>query len=143
MSPRSPAGGDGGRNENALPRGCRTIDPFGLSSTMPRTCYVYILASQDRHLYVGVTNDLARRMHEHRALRPDSYVARHCIMRLVYYEMAPDCRGAVIREKQIKRWRRVQRLELIESFNPEWRDLFEIPARFELRPPSPPAGAPG
>ena len=110
---------------------------------MPRTCYVYILASEDRHLYIGVTNDLTRRMREHRALRPRSYVARHRIIYLVYYEMAPDCKGAVVREKQIKRWRRVQRLELVERFNPEWRDLFEIPTRFELRPPSPPAGAPG
>ena len=110
---------------------------------MPRLCYVYILASDDRHLYVGVTNDLTRRMHEHRASRPGSYTARYGIMRLVYFEMAPDCRGAVVREKEIKRFRRMQKIELIESFNPEWRDLFEIPRRFELRPPSPPAGAPG
>jgi putative endonuclease len=110
---------------------------------MPRICYVYILASTARHLYVGVTNDLTRRMHEHRKLRPGSYVARHRIVHLVYYEMAPDCRGAVMREKEIKRWRRMQRLELVESFNPEWRDLFEIPSRFEVRPPSPFSGAPG
>lgn len=82
-------------------------------------------------------------MHEHRALRPGSYVARYGITHLVYYEMAPDCRGAVMREKQIKGWRRMQRLELVESFNPEWRDLFEIPTWVELRSPSPPPGAPG
>ena len=110
---------------------------------MPRTCYVYILASDDRHLYVGVTNDLARRMHEHRQLRPGSYVARHRIVHLVYYEMAPDCRGAVVREKEIKRWRRMQRLDLVERFNPEWRDLFEIPSKFQLRPPSLAPLAPG
>jgi len=110
---------------------------------MPRTCYVYILASDDRHLYVGVTIDLTRRMHEHRRLRPGSYVTRYRIVHLVYFEMAPDCRGAVVREKQIKRLRRLQRLDLVESFNPEWRDLFEIPTRFELRPPSLAPLAPG
>ena len=110
---------------------------------MPPTYFVYILASADRRLYVGVTGNLSRRVWQHRELVPGSYTARHRITRLVYFKTTPNIRAAIRREKEIKRWRRAGRLALIESVNPEWRDLLEIPARAALRPPSGPAGPPG
>jgi putative endonuclease len=91
---------------------------------MARTYYVYILASQSRELYVGVTNDVYRRISQHRSgVDPDSYTARHRTFRLVYCESTHDVLSAIRREKQIKRWSRRKRLELIERTNPEWNDL--------------------
>ncbi len=88
--------------------------------------YVYILASETRELYVGVTNDLTRRLAEHRSgLDPESYVCVHRIVHLVHLESCGDIRDAIQREKQLKGWRRRRKLELIERFNPEWRDLSE------------------
>jgi putative endonuclease len=91
---------------------------------MPRTYFVYILASDSRELYVGVTNNLYRRLFEHRNSHDlSSYTFRHRTFRLVYCESTSDVRAAIRREKQIKRWKRVQRLELIEQMNPDWKDL--------------------
>lgn len=94
---------------------------------MPRTYFVYILASESRELYVGVTNDLYRRLFEHKtSCDPKSYTSRHRTFRLVYCETTGDVNAAIRREKQIKRWKRQRRLELIEQMNPDWRDLAEI-----------------
>jgi putative endonuclease len=96
------------------------------SAQMPRTYFVYILASDSRELYVGVTNDLHRRLFEHRSgLDPKSYCSRHRTFRLVYWESTNDILAAIHREKHIKRWKRVRRLELIEQMNPDWKDLAE------------------
>src|SRR4051812_16643762 len=93
---------------------------------MPRTYFVYILANDSRELYVGVTNNLYRRLSEHRRSRdPRSYSSRHRTFRLVYWESTNDILAAIRREKHIKRWKRVQRLELIEQMNPDWKDLAE------------------
>ena len=93
---------------------------------MPNTYWVYILASDSRELYVGVTNDLYRRLFEHRnSLDPNSYTSKHRTCRLVYCESTQDVTAAIRREKQIKRWKRMQRLKLIERLNPGWRDLAE------------------
>ena len=93
---------------------------------MPRTYFVYILASESRELYVGVTNDLYRRLFEHRtSLDPNSYTSRHRTFRLVYWESTGDIIAAIRREKHIKRWTRMRRLELVEQMNPDWRDLAE------------------
>jgi len=93
---------------------------------MARTYYVYILASQSRELYVGVTNDVYRRVSQHRTgLDPNSYTARHQTFRLVYCEFTHDVLSAIRREKQIKSWSRRKRLELIEGANPDRRDLAE------------------
>lgn len=93
---------------------------------MKRPC-VYILASKrNGTLYVGVTADLARRMSEHRSDAVDGFTKRYGIHRLVhaeYHETMPD---AILREKQIKKWRRAWKLDLIEQNNPEWRDLFGL-----------------
>jgi len=90
---------------------------------MGRTFYVYILSSLSRRLYTGVTNDLRRRLWEHREGSPGSHTARYRITRLVYFEATCDIRGAIAREKQIKSWTREKRLRLIEESNPGWLDL--------------------
>ena len=89
--------------------------------------YVYILTNATGvAIYVGVTNDLVRRMHEHRNhLDPNSYTAKYNIHKLVYYEYTGDVRGAIEREKQIKGWNRKRKNKLVESKNPTWVDLYE------------------
>jgi putative endonuclease len=85
---------------------------------------VYILASDTRELYVGITNNLARRIAEHREGHdPYSYVFRHATTRLVRVETAGEARDAIRREKQLKGWTRRKMIALIESTNPGWLDL--------------------
>jgi putative endonuclease len=87
--------------------------------------YVYILANRTRNLYTGVTNNLQRRMYEHKHHLVAGFTSRYHITRLVYYEETSDVQAAISREKQIKGWLRAKKLALIESVNPEWRDLSE------------------
>jgi putative endonuclease len=89
-------------------------------------CYfVYILASQrNGTLYVGVTNDLIRRVQEHREGLVEGFTRRYRVKLLVFYEGHQDIREAITREKRIKRWRRDWKLQLIERSNPRWRDLW-------------------
>ena len=87
-----------------------------------RRFYVYLLASHSRRLYVGVTNDLLRRVAEHRHGRC-RFTARYRITRLVHYETADDAMSAIAREKQLKGWLRRRKVELVESTNPFWEDL--------------------
>jgi putative endonuclease len=91
---------------------------------MQRLYCVYILASHSRRLYIGVTNDLPRRLLEHRRRdSPFSHTARYRITRLVYYETSEDPYAAISREKELKRWGRERKLRLIESRNAGWLDL--------------------
>jgi putative endonuclease len=91
-----------------------------------RTFFVYILASETRELYIGVTNDLTRRVAEHGSgLNPDSYSSQHRTSRLVYCEATPNVLAAIRREKQIRGWTRRRKQELIETLNPDWKDLAE------------------
>jgi putative endonuclease len=93
---------------------------------MPREYHVYILASDSRKLYVGVTGNLTRRISQHRTgLWSGAYTAKHETKRLVYCETTRDIRAAIGREKQIKGWTRRRKLELIETLNPDWSDLAE------------------
>jgi putative endonuclease len=93
---------------------------------MPREFYVYILASDSRELYVGVTGDLVARVSQHRtSFKPVGYTAKHGTKRLVYCEVTHDVQAAIRREKQIKGWSRRKKLELIETLNPDWIDLAE------------------
>jgi putative endonuclease len=87
--------------------------------------YVNILASRSRTLYVGVTRDLARRLHEHRTGQNPGFTARYRITRLVHVECTSDVRSAIAREKQIKAWRREKKTDLIRRSNPDWEDLSE------------------
>ena len=89
--------------------------------------YVYILANGTNVcLYTGVTNDLVRRLYEHKNnLDPKSFTAQYHIHKLVYFEESSDAYAAIIREKQLKCWNRKRKNKLIESINPHWRDLSE------------------
>ncbi len=88
-----------------------------------RQYYIYIMANLARTLYTGVTNDLERRVFEHRKKRIPGFTQRYDLTRLVYYEATNDVRAAIAREKQIKGWLRAKKITLIESMNPEWEDL--------------------
>jgi putative endonuclease len=88
-----------------------------------RTYHVYILASASRVLYTGVTNDIQRRVTQHREKQVPGFSARYNVQELVYLEPFGDIRLAIAREKQIKGWLRVKKIALIESLNPGWRDL--------------------
>jgi putative endonuclease len=91
---------------------------------MRRRAYtVYILASLNRRLYIGVTNDLERRILQHREGRADAFTTRYRITRLVYFEQTSDVSAAIAREKQLKSWRRDRKIALIESVNAGWHDL--------------------
>lgn len=85
--------------------------------------FVYIMASRSRVLYTGVTNNLSRRVFEHKAERIEGFTKRYRVYRLVYFESYNYVRDAIKREKEIKRWVRQRRVELIESLNPTWEDL--------------------
>jgi len=88
-----------------------------------RDYYVYLLTNRSGTLYTGVTNDLQRRMYEHKNKLVEGFTKRYNIDMLVYYEVTDDINGALNREKQIKAWRRSKRVALIESTNPQWRDM--------------------
>ena len=89
--------------------------------------YIYILATQDNKvIYTGVTNNLIRRIYEHKnSLDPKSFTSRYHVNKLVYYEVATDVNAAIAREKQIKGWNRKHKNKLIESKNPNWKELYE------------------
>ena len=87
--------------------------------------YVYMLSSRSRNLYVGVTNDLERRLSEHRTTL-ESFTQRYRIARLVYFEVTNNPSAAIAREKQIKGYRRSKKTALVERMNPAWNDLSEV-----------------
>ena len=89
-----------------------------------RSCYVYILASHARRLYVGMTSNLDRRLLQHRRVAFEgAHSARYRVTRLVYFELASSRRAAAAREHQIKGWLRSKKVALIEAANPFWDDL--------------------
>ncbi len=87
--------------------------------------YVYIMSSFPKRLYVGVTDDLTRRVYEHKNHLIHGFTERYNLTWLVYYETTSDAKAALTREKQLKGWLRSKKVALIESFNPEWDDLSE------------------
>jgi putative endonuclease len=92
--------------------------------------YVYILASKPRGtLYVGVTSDLIRRIHEHRQGIVEGFTKKYGVQTLVYYEPFDDIENAIAREKQIKKWNRGWKVELIEKKNLHWEDLYHLICR--------------
>ena len=88
--------------------------------------YVYILASATNvTVYIGVTSNLLQRVYEHKNhLDPDSFTAKYKVDKLVYFEETTDVRAALEREKQLKGWRRSKKNALVETMNPEWKDLY-------------------
>ncbi len=86
---------------------------------------VYILASQPRGtLYIGVTNDLVRRVFEHKNDLAEGFTKKHKVKTLVYHELTMDVGAAIAREKILKKWNRDWKIKLIEDFNPGWKDLY-------------------
>jgi len=85
--------------------------------------YVYIMTNRSKTLYTGVTNNLERRVHEHKMKSIAGFTSKYNITRLVYYEETTDVLSAISREKTIKGWVRAKKLALIESVNPTWKDL--------------------
>ncbi|OHA56624.1 MAG: GIY-YIG nuclease [Candidatus Veblenbacteria bacterium RIFOXYC2_FULL_42_11] len=93
---------------------------------MARNYYIYILASKKNGtLYIGITNDLTRRVYEHKTDAVEGFTKRYAVHTLVYYEQTSDPVAAITREKQLKKWRRIWKVALIEEKNPGWRDLYE------------------
>ncbi len=76
-------------------------------------------------LYTGVTNDLIRRVYEHKNKLVEGFTAKYNLTKLVYYEICKDVKEAINREKQIKGWKREKKEKLIKGFNPDWKDLYE------------------
>ena len=88
------------------------------------TYYVYILTNKtNKVLYTGITNNLSRRIYEHKNKLIDGFTAKYNVSKLVYFDYVEDIKSAIMREKQIKGWIREKKIALIESQNPNWRDL--------------------
>lgn len=91
-----------------------------------RTYYVYLLTNwNNKVIYVGITNDLERRIYEHKEKLVKGFTDKYNVNKLVYYEQTPDINAALNREKEIKKWRREKKNRLVVNTNPLWRDLSE------------------
>ncbi|MHB8381282.1 MAG: GIY-YIG nuclease family protein [Candidatus Binataceae bacterium] len=88
-----------------------------------RDFHVYVMSNRTRVLYIGVTNNLERRVLQHQSRATPGFSSRYHLNRLVYFEHYDDATTAIAREKQLKGWRRDRKVALIESFNPKWSDL--------------------
>ena len=87
--------------------------------------YVYMLASKrNGTLYIGVTNNLLRRVYEHKHKIIKGFTSKYGVDKLVYFELTDDINSAIAREKQLKKWNRKWKLRIIEEFNPDWNDLY-------------------
>ena len=92
--------------------------------TEDRQYYVYILTNRSNNvLYIGVTNDLIRRIFEHKNKLVEGFTKKYNLWKLVYYEATNDIESAINREKQLKNWHRGWKINLIDQFNPDWKDL--------------------
>ncbi|MBL4894744.1 MAG: GIY-YIG nuclease family protein [Emcibacter sp.] len=92
---------------------------------MQKGGYVYILANErNGTTYIGVTSNLVRRVYEHKNDLVEGFSQKYTVHNLVYYERHDRIEDAIIREKQLKKWKRAWKLRVIENFNPEWRDLY-------------------
>ena len=93
---------------------------------LTRSYYVYLLASRRKGtLYVGVTNDLSKRVWQHKQELVEGFTKKYGVKSLVWFEQTKSIESAIVREKQIKKWNRDWKVELIEKTNPQWRDLYE------------------
>jgi putative endonuclease len=104
-------------------RGANRNDPNGAVALLTKHYYVYIMASLSRVIYVGMTNNLRRRVEEHQQKLVEGFTQKYNVTQLMYYEVTNDVHAALAREKEIKGWRRSKKAALIESVNPTWRDL--------------------
>ncbi|HEX9917206.1 MAG TPA: GIY-YIG nuclease family protein [candidate division Zixibacteria bacterium] len=93
---------------------------------MTKEYYVYIIANQNnRVIYTGVTNDLKKRIYEHKKKLIEGFTKKYNITKLVYYEVSNDIKYAITREKQIKGGSRTKKVAMITKMNPEWEDLYD------------------
>ena len=93
---------------------------------MSKQYYVYIMTNiRNTVLYVGVTNDLIRRVYEHKEKLASGFTKKYNIVKLVYYEVSDDIESAILREKQVKAGSRQKKVQLVNSTNKEWRDLYD------------------
>ncbi|MDB9513302.1 GIY-YIG nuclease family protein [Kamptonema animale CS-326] len=93
---------------------------------MSKNYYIYIMTNKyNTVLYTGVTNDLQRRVYEHKSKLIDGFTKKYNIIKLVYYEIFEDIYNAIAREKQIKGGSRQKKIDLVNSFNQEWKDLYD------------------
>jgi putative endonuclease len=101
-------------------------DPVNAGVEMgQRSYWVYILASRiGGTLYIGITNDLVRRVYQHRGRQTRGFTKRYDVNRLVYFEQYDDPENAIHREKRLKKWKRTWKIQLIEKDNPNWDDLY-------------------
>jgi putative endonuclease len=120
------------RRSNPLaPRDCFDLQSRSRNDTqkgdaMAKHYYVYIMTNaHNTVLYTGVTNDLARRVYEHKNGIGSAFTKRYNVHKLVYYEIGNDVNAAIAREKQIKGGSRQKKIDLINRLNPEWKDLYE------------------
>lgn len=88
--------------------------------------FVYILTNKKNGtLYIGVTNDLKKRIYQHKRELVDGFTKKYGLKILVYYELFQDIESAIIREKRLKKWKRLWKLRIINEKNPQWKDLYE------------------
>ncbi len=91
-----------------------------------KQAFVYIMANErNGTIYIGVTSDLLKRVLQHKQNLFKGFTKKYLIHQLVYYEVSDSIESAIVREKQLKKWKRLWKLKLIESVNPEWEDLYE------------------
>ena len=88
-----------------------------------RDCYIYILSNKSKTLYIGVTNNLIRRLYEHKSKLINGFTKKYNLTKLVYYEVFNNINDAIKREKQLKNWHRQWKINLIEYVNKDWKDL--------------------
>jgi putative endonuclease len=104
------------------PRSGRTRNPALIETAM---FYVYLMASRKQGtLYLGVTNNLIRRVYEHKSKVTKGFTAQYDVNHLVWFESYDDPTNAITREKELKKWRRAWKIKLIETGNPDWKDLY-------------------
>jgi putative endonuclease len=110
---------------------------YDIDTSMKQPC-VYILASRDYGtIYIGVTSDIMARLYQHRSGTVKGFTTRYGVARLVRFEQFSDMSGAIAREKQLKRWHRQWKINLIESENPRWEDI-AVAWGFDVIPPRAP-----
>ena len=98
-----------------------------ITTTVKTHYYVYIVTNKHNTVrYVGVTNDLKRRIHQHKTKQAYSFTKKYNADMLVYYETSEDVKATIAREKQLKGGSRKKKIDLIESCNPEWQDLYDV-----------------
>ncbi len=87
--------------------------------------FIYILSSKNKVLYAGMTDNLSRRIYEHKQGLVEGFTKKYNVDRLVYYEVHPDLKSVIKRENQLKNWHKQWKINLIESMNKEWKDLYQ------------------